>query len=178
MRKLLVSLIACLFVPAIAAAADLPRVSDWTLTDGEGREVTLSEVTADKPVVLMFWATWCPYCKALMPHLQSLRIEHGDDIEILAVSFRDDGDPVGLVRDTGYDFTTIPGGDDVASEYGVTGTPRVYVLDADRQVHLDTKNLRLTLPESFREAGNSKKGAWLAPFWAAEVRMAIDDLLN
>ncbi|MCP5091039.1 MAG: redoxin domain-containing protein, partial [Gammaproteobacteria bacterium] len=27
-----------------------------------------------QPVILLFWATWCPYCKALMPHLQSIRL--------------------------------------------------------------------------------------------------------
>ena len=27
--------------------------------------------------IVYFWATWCPYCKALMPHLQSILDEYG-----------------------------------------------------------------------------------------------------
>ena len=90
------------------APIDLGSSPDWTLTTADGVALTLSETVAEQPVVLLFWATWCPYCKALMPHLQSIRLEHGDDVKILALHFNDDkGDPVAFIRDKGYDFTLL-----------------------------------------------------------------------
>ena len=42
-------------------AADEARVApDWTLQSASGETVTLSEVAATQPVILLFWATWCP----------------------------------------------------------------------------------------------------------------------
>jgi len=88
-------------------AADEVRVApDWTLQSQSGESITLSEVAAEQPVIVLFWATWCPYCKALMPHIQSIRLEYGDEVRVLAVHFRDDkGDPVAFIKKTGYDFT-------------------------------------------------------------------------
>ena len=86
-------------------AADEVRVApDWTLQSESGEAITLSEVAAQQPVIVLFWATWCPYCKALMPHIQSVRFEYGDAIRVLAIHFRDDkGDPVGFIEAAGYD---------------------------------------------------------------------------
>lgn len=60
---------------------------DFTLTTLEGDEVTLSELRGKK-VVLNFWATWCPPCKAEMPHMQNYYEEYAKDenVEILAVN--------------------------------------------------------------------------------------------
>jgi len=64
-----------LFLGGNIAAAEVPIAPDWTLTSESGETVTLSEVAAEQPVILLFWATWCPYCKSLMPHIQSVRLE-------------------------------------------------------------------------------------------------------
>ena len=60
---------------------------DFTLTSLEGKEVTLSELQGKK-VILNFWNTWCPPCKAEMPHMQSYYEQQGKDgdVEILAVN--------------------------------------------------------------------------------------------
>jgi len=102
-------------------AADEARIAlDWTLQSQSGETVTLSEVAAEQPVIVLFWATWCPYCKALMPHIQSIRLEYGDEIRVLAIHFRDDkGDPVAYIENAGYDFTLLPDGDEVAKLNGV-----------------------------------------------------------
>lgn len=38
-----------------------------------------------KAVLLNFFATWCPPCKAEIPHLNNLREKYGNDFEIVAV---------------------------------------------------------------------------------------------
>ena len=94
MQHLLKFLVFFLILPGVAPAGDISVAPDWTLASAEGDSVRLSDEVQEQAVVLLFWATWCPYCKALMPHLQSLRLEHGDSIKILAINFKDkDGVP-------------------------------------------------------------------------------------
>ena len=128
-------LAATLSLSIIASAGQTVLAPDWELGSIEGTTVRLSDEVREQPVVLLFWASWCPYCKALMPHLQSLQLEHADDIKILAIDFADkDGDAVAYMKDAGYDFTVLLDGDAVASAYRIYGTPGVQVIDQMRQV--------------------------------------------
>ena len=166
-----------LMVAPIATAADALIASDWTLSTAEGRTVRLSEEVEHQTTVLLFWATWCPYCKALMPHLQSMRFEYGDDVKVLAINVFEDGDPLGFMQKEGYDFVMLHDGDDVADTYGVTATPGVIVVGRDRVVHFDLRllpplaNKAVTGPTSHK-----RKAAFLAPCWAAEIRKVIDSV--
>ena len=162
-------------------AADEARVApDWTLQSASGETVTLSEVAAAQPVILLFWATWCPYCKALMPHIQSIRLEYGDQIRVLAVHFRDDkGDPVAFIESAGYDFTLLPDGDEVAELNGIWGTPGLMIIDHDRAIRYDLYTLpKLDLSAARESPTHSKKAAYLAPYWAAELRKSLDLVMN
>ena len=160
---------------AQAAPIDLGSSPDWTLTTADGTPVTLSEAVAEQPVILLFWATWCPYCKALMPHLQSIRFEHGENVKILALNFRDDkGDPVAFIRDKGYDFTLFENAEEVADLYKVYGTPGLILVDRDMKIRFNLLKLpQLELPDSGEKMSNSKRAALLAPYWAAELRKAL-----
>lgn len=164
---------------ASIAAAETRVAPDWTLQSAAGEKVTLSRAVAERPVVLLFWATWCPYCKALMPHLQSIALEYGDRIEVLAIHFRDDdGDPVGFVRDAGYDFTLLTEGNEVAELNGIWSTPGVLIVDTDRVVRFDLYALpRPELPEGADSASHSRKAGFRAPYWAAEIRRSLDAVL-
>lgn len=162
-------------------AADEARVApDWTLQSASGETVTLSEVAATQPVILLFWATWCPYCKALMPHIQSIRLEYGDQIRVLAIHFRDDkGDPVAYIENAGYDFTLLPDGDEVAKLNGVWATPGLVIIDRNRIIRYDLYKLPiLDLSAARKSQSHSKKAAYLAPYWAAELRKSLDLVLN
>jgi len=174
-------IIVCTLVfPALVHGAEVDRVvaPDWTLVAADGRQLTLSEETSRQTTVLFFWATWCPYCKALMPHLQSMLLEYGDNIRILAINVFEDGDPNEFIKNAGYSFTLLLDGDDVADTYDVTGTPGVFVVDRERVVHFDLRELpRIEPPDTGEPASNSRKAAFRAPYWAAEIRMSIDRVL-
>jgi len=152
---------------------------DWELESVAGETVRLSDEVHEQPVILLFWASWCPYCKALMPHLQSLQLELGDEIRILAVNFADkDGDPVAYMKEAGYDFTVLLEGDAVAAVYKIYGTPGVVLVDRNRGVRFDLRDVQL--PEAQRlddTADNKRKAAHRAPFWAAEIRKSVDEVL-
>jgi len=59
---------------------------DFTLESLDGQEVKLSDYQGQK-VILNFWASWCPPCKAEMPHMQTFYEKNKDNgVTILAVN--------------------------------------------------------------------------------------------
>ena len=60
---------------------------DFTLTDITGKGHKLSDYRG-KNVLLVFWATWCPPCKMMVPHLIKLRNTIGEDnLAMLGISY-------------------------------------------------------------------------------------------
>lgn len=133
------------------------------------------------PTIVLFWATWCPYCKALMPHLQSILDEYGDDVQVLALNFREDGDPVEFISDYGYEFLLFPAADEVADSWGIKGTPGLFLAGPSGRVVFS----RGAIPEQAypaerfahnEELKHFQKASRVAPFWAARLREALDKL--
>ena len=60
---------------------------DFTLKKLDGGDITLSDLKGKK-VVLNFWATWCPPCKAEMPSMQKYYEDQAkiENVEIIAVN--------------------------------------------------------------------------------------------
>ncbi len=62
---------------------------DFTVTTLDGREISLSSLSG-KQVMLVCWATWCPPCRAEIPHIIELREAiSADKLEIIGLSFED-----------------------------------------------------------------------------------------
>ena len=137
----------------------------------------------EKPTIILFWATWCPYCKSLMPHLQSIIDEYPDQVQVLALNFRDDDDPATYMEDRGYDFRLILNSEKVAESWGIKGTPGLFLADPTGRVvfshgAIPAEAWRNDPSESPEELKHYQKAARVAPFWAAQLRIAIDDLLR
>ena len=63
------------------------KVPDFTLNDLSGKPRKLSEFRGKK-VVLVFWATWCPDCRAEVPELKAMMAEADPDkVAFVSVSF-------------------------------------------------------------------------------------------
>ncbi len=176
------SVIVCLLIIVFsqyASAADSFVAPDWTLVAADGQAINLNDESQKQTTVLFFWATWCPYCKALMPHLQSVVLEYGDKVKVLAINIMEDGDPVEFIENAGYDFTLLLNGDDVASTYRVTGTPGVFVVDQNRVIRFDLRRLPIIEPPwTGKPASNRRRAAYRAPYWAAVIRRSIDAVIE
>ena len=62
------------------------KAPDFQLKTLNGTDVKLSELQGKK-VILNFWATWCPPCKAEIPHMQDFyESSNKTEVEILAVN--------------------------------------------------------------------------------------------
>jgi len=79
--------IGSLIVSAPAAAASVGKVApDFEVTTQDGSVFRLSEFLGRKPVYVVFWNTWCPYCIKKTPRYQKLQQQFGDKIEIIAIN--------------------------------------------------------------------------------------------
>jgi len=56
------------------------------LKDIDGRILRLSDYQG-KVVLINFWATWCPPCRAEMPDLVRLQREYGQDLQIIGITY-------------------------------------------------------------------------------------------
>lgn len=172
MLRILFSTVLLAFGAAVASAAGV-AAPNFSLQNPDGQTITLNNEVADQTTILFFWATWCPYCKALMPHLQSIELEYGDQVKVLAINIFEDGDPVATIRDAGFDFELLLEGDKVAETYNITGTPGVLIVGTDRRVHFDLRGV-----PPYRSAQDGKnhrsKAALRAPYWASAIRQALD----
>jgi thiol-disulfide isomerase/thioredoxin len=57
-----------------------------TVADLDGNPVDLGQWIGKKPVVIEFWATWCPLCETLLPKLEAARNAAGESVEFLVVA--------------------------------------------------------------------------------------------
>ncbi|MGZ8482147.1 MAG: redoxin family protein [Candidatus Limnocylindria bacterium] len=107
---------------------------EWTLATLDGRTLSSGEL-AGRPYVLNFWASWCiPACVAEHPVLASAHELHGEEVAIVGVLYQDspaDAEAF-LARygDAGYPHLIDEGGR-LAIEYGVTGPPETFFVDAN-----------------------------------------------
>lgn len=104
----------------------------FTLTSMQGEEISLADYQG-KPVVLNFWATWCPPCRAEIPHFQDAAVKYNGQAVIVGV---DQGEPLSLVSDFANQFgVTYPmlldPDNDVNRQYQVRALPTTLFIDAN-----------------------------------------------
>lgn len=118
-----------------ANSTDFPTAPAWQLNTQNGEKISLADYQG-KPVILHFWATWCPYCKKLQPKLVALEKKYQESgIKIVAISFNEDEGalPQDEIKARGYDFITAVNGESVAAVYGVRGTPTTFFINRQGQ---------------------------------------------
>ncbi|HKA59342.1 MAG TPA: TlpA disulfide reductase family protein [Gemmatimonadales bacterium] len=57
-----------------------------TLENLNGDTVSLAQWIGKKPVIVEFWATWCPICAELLPRMEAAHKKYGDKAEFLVVA--------------------------------------------------------------------------------------------
>jgi cytochrome c biogenesis protein CcmG/thiol:disulfide interchange protein DsbE len=96
----------------------------------EPGELRLSSLRG-KPVLLNFWASWCPPCKDEAPLLEDAYARYGDDVEFVGIDIRDARDDAIEFVET-YDITYPQVRDEalrIYTQYGLTSQPESFFID-------------------------------------------------
>lgn len=159
----------CLAAAASSALGRGDTAPPWTgqnLLDGA--EVRFPEVLDGRPAVLLFWATWCPYCKAFMPYAKAIQAEYAQ-LGVQFITFnskeRGRGDPSAYVRSLDIPMIAIADADSIGEDYKIAFIPGLLVVDGQGEV-------------VYRRAStNLPAGQTVASYWADQVRASLDKLL-
>jgi thiol-disulfide isomerase/thioredoxin len=71
--------------PVVQLLKDPVTVPSFTVTDVDGHSISLASLKG-KVVLVNFWATWCPPCRAEIPDLVKLQERYRDKLVILGIS--------------------------------------------------------------------------------------------
>ncbi len=91
-----------------------------------------------KVVIVNFWATWCPPCRAEIPQLTALASRYKDRLEIIGVAMDDDTSPAevrAFAARAGINYPIVMGSQTIAAEYGgVPALPTSFIVDTNGRV--------------------------------------------
>jgi peroxiredoxin len=119
------------------AADSKTAAPDWQLSDVDGKTVKLSEFKG-KVVILDFWATWCPPCRAEIPGFVAMQKKYADKgFTMVGLSLDEQGASVvkPFMRQLGMNYPVVIGNQQIASDYGgITAIPTTFVIDRQGNV--------------------------------------------
>ena len=119
------------------------KAKDFVVYDENNKEVKLSDYKGT-PVVLNFWASWCPPCKSEMPVFNEMSNKYSKDkIAILMINLTD-GEQETMstaqqyIKDNEYSMKVLFDRKmDAANKYNVSSIPRTIFIDKDGYISQD-----------------------------------------
>lgn len=142
--KLVLSFILCVFTclsqaqqpsQALTALADTPQAPAFNLHDLNGKKHQLSDY-AGKPLIVNFWATWCPPCREEMPSMQRAWEQIQENAAMLAINVGESEDKIFLFLGSyPLEFPVLLDTDSaVLNAWPVMGLPTTFVLDPQGRI--------------------------------------------
>jgi thiol-disulfide isomerase/thioredoxin len=130
----------------------------FTVTDLDGREISPASLRG-KVVVINFWATWCPPCRAEIPDLVALQEKYKDTLQIIGIS-EDEGGVDGVKRfaaDHKINYPVVMTTPEIEKRFpGVSALPTSFILDRESRIvqkHVGMLTARTTEYETRHLAG-------------------------
>ncbi|MGL5259824.1 MAG: TlpA family protein disulfide reductase [Lachnospiraceae bacterium] len=127
---------------------------DFVMEDSEGNTVNFSDLIG-KPIVLNFWASWCPPCKAEMPDFETAYQEMGEDVVFIMLNATDGSRETkelaqAFIEEQGFSFPVyFDTSMDASYTYGISSLPTTLFIDKDG--YLITGSIGMISKESLQK---------------------------
>jgi len=101
---------------------------------------------AGKPMILEFWATWCPPCRESIPHLNQIYAKYKDQGLVIIGVTKESKDVVnGFLKKTPMNyFPAIDATGALGKAFGVTGIPHALLIDKTGKILWEGHPMNLT----------------------------------
>lgn len=139
MQKTVTGLILALFLSVAFSAASAASEEDVRLIpfkgyDLDGKAIDVEQSIGNRPVMLIFWASWCPSCRTEVPKLNKLVETYGGrgmDFIGVNVGVNDTYERArAFARKTGATYPNLfDATGAIVSQYALQGVPTVVVAD-------------------------------------------------
>jgi thiol-disulfide isomerase/thioredoxin len=97
------------FAPSVSANDNFGKLKktdyQWKFLDSGQQTKSLQDFN-NKPILINFWATWCPPCIAEMPSLQKLENEYGSKVHFIFISHEDPQITLPFLREKKWNFSS------------------------------------------------------------------------
>lgn len=120
----------------VAETREINLTADFSVTDKDGNTVKLSDFFG-KPIVINFWATWCPNCVAKLPDFETAHSTYGDEVAFMIVNVGDAySKAFSHIESNGYTFPAFHDSfsDEAAVKYGASLIPMTVFISADGEL--------------------------------------------
>jgi len=111
---------------------------NFELVTLEGQKITLDDFKG-KVLLLDFWDTWCPPCKAEIPHFVELYSKYNaEGFEILGVAFGREGQQVvnNFIQDYNINYINALANREIVNGYGgITSIPTTFLIDKKGNIY-------------------------------------------
>jgi thiol-disulfide isomerase/thioredoxin len=137
MRHVLAAALLVAFSVPLVQAQEGKKPKEINAKGWLNSEAVTLEKLKGKVVVVEFWATWCPPCRASIPHLVKLR-EKYDKAKVEIIGLTDE--PLSKIEKFAKDMKmnyTVGYGSTSSEDYGVTGIPHAFVIGPDGTIKWD-----------------------------------------
>lgn len=123
---------------ATISAGEAPESLRFTATTVDGRELDGASFTGT-PVLLWFWAPWCPTCRSQVPQVEALAAEHQGELAVVGVGSLDTEDAIADFAGEVEGVTHLVDTQGTLwKKFGVTEQSSFVLLDADGDVAFET----------------------------------------
>lgn len=108
---------------------------DFKLTLFSGQTITLRDFTGKTPVVINFWASWCPPCREEAPTLAKVSKLYEGKVKFLGIVTNDtQANAVAFMKEFGITYDNGIDQENIATKYGITGIPETFWIDERGQI--------------------------------------------
>lgn len=121
------------------------KAKDFTVYDENMKEVKLSDYIGT-PVVLNFWASWCPPCKEEMPGFNEISKKYSKEKIVILMINLTDGKRETIdkaqeyIKSNNYDMKVLFDSKlDAANQYNISSIPRTIFIDKDGYIFKDNQ---------------------------------------